>query len=236
MKIKNKIWFCTLIVVLIFVFSCNKEENVIHILNPWISYGSLTDQDGNTYKTILIGTQTWMARNLNTTKYNDGTSIPVITDTTYWSNLSTPGCCWQNNDPARKVTYGVLYNWYTVNTGKLCPSGWHVPDDGEWTKLTDYLGSENIAGGKLKESGFKHWNNPNTGATNETYFSAFPGGDRLNSPATLFENLGNMGGWWTTEFNVDLAISRNMYNYSDHVLKLFYPKQCGLSVRCVWDY
>src|ERR1035437_1420785 len=104
MKIKNKIWFCTLIVVLIFVFSCNKEENVIYMLNPWISYGSLTDQDGNTYKTIVIGTQTWMARNLNTTKYNDGTSIPVITDATYWSNLSTPGCCWQNNDPSRKVT------------------------------------------------------------------------------------------------------------------------------------
>ena len=175
MKIKNRIWFCPLITVLILIFSCTKEKDFIFIMNPWIAYGSMTDKDGNTYKTIQIGTQTWMAENLKTTKYNDRTSIPLVTDATSWSNLSTPACCWQDNVPARKVTYGVLYNWYTVNTGKLCPSGWHVPSDAEWNVLTDYLGGENIAGGKLKESGFKHWNKPNTGATNETHFSALSG-------------------------------------------------------------
>jgi len=238
MKTKNRIWFCPLITVLILIFSCNKEKDFIFIMNPWITYGSMTDRDGNIYKTIQIGTQTWMAENLKTTKYNDRTSIPLVTDAISWSNLSTPACCWQDNVPARKVTYGVLYNWYTVNTGKLCPSGWHVPSDVEWTKLTNYLGSENIAGGKLKESGFNHWKSPNTGATNETYFSALPGGVRLNSPDALFDKLGEMGGWWTTSYgqDEDLSICRFMYDHNDHVQKFFCPKKYGLSVRCVWNY
>jgi uncharacterized protein (TIGR02145 family) len=177
-----------------------------------------------------------MVRNLKTTKYNDGTSIPVVIDATSWNNLSTPACCWQNNDPARKVTYGVLYNWYVVNTGKLCPTGWHVPTDKEWTRLTDYLGGENVAGGKLKESGFSHWISPNTGATNETYFSALPGGCRLNGPDGLFDSLGEIGCWWSNAFDEDLSISRLMYDHTDHIQKAFYPKKCGLSVRCVWDY
>jgi uncharacterized protein (TIGR02145 family) len=236
MRTKNRIWFYSLIAVFILIFSCNKEKDVVSIMNPWIEYGSMTDKDGNTYKTILIGTQTWMAENLKTTKYNDGTSIPLVTDATSWCNLSTPGCCWQNNDPARKVTYGVLYNWYTVSTGKLCPTSWHVPTDAEWTVLTDYLGGESIAGGKLKESGFKHWNSPNIGATNETAFSALPGGDRFNGPDALFDNLREMGCWWTTAFNEDRATNRLMYDNSNHVQKFFYSKKCGLSVRCVWDY
>ena len=170
---KNKIWYYLLIVVFALISGCQKEGKFIFMGSPWISYGSMTDKDGNIYKTILIGTQTWMVENLKTTKYNDGTSIPFVSEPTSWSNLSTPACCWQQNDPARKVTYGVLYNWYTINTGKLCPKTWHVPSDSEWTALTDYLGGENVAGGKLKESGFKHWYSPNTGATNEVAFSAF---------------------------------------------------------------
>jgi uncharacterized protein (TIGR02145 family) len=236
MKMKNRYRFYSLITFCILFFSCNKEKDVIFIMNPWIVYGSMSDKDGNTYKTIRIGTQTWMTQNLKTTKYNDGTSIPIVTDAISWSNLSTGACCWQNNDPARKVTYGVLYNWYVVNTGKLCPNGWHVPSDAEWTTLTDYLGGENIAGGKLKESGFRHWNSPNTGATNETAFSAFPGGDRLNGPDAVFENLLKMGCWWTTAFNEDLATNRIISDNSNKIQKLFYPKRCGLSVRCVWDY
>jgi uncharacterized protein (TIGR02145 family) len=233
---KIRIWFYPLITVLILFFSCNKEQDVVFVMNPWSTYGSITDQDGNTYKTIPIGSQTWMAENLKTTKYNDGTSIPIVTDAASWYNLTTPGCCWQNNDPARKVTYGVLYNWYTVNTGKLCPSGWHVPSDTEWNVLTDYLGGINIAGGKLKESGFKHWNSPNTGATNETAFSALPGGDRLNSPDALFDNLLEMGCWWSSTHDKDWATNRLMYDNSNRVEKFFYPKNWGLSVRCVCNY
>ncbi len=239
MKIKNSILLYPLISVVISIYSCNKEDDFAfdHMnLRPWIVYGSMTDRDGNTYKTIPIGTQTWMVQNLKTTKYNDGTSIPLVMDTGSWSNLSTPGYCWQVNDLAYRVTYGLLYNWYTVNTGKLCPKGWHVPSDAEWTKLTDYLGGENIAGGKLKESGFRHWNSPNTGATDESGFKAFPGGIRLNNPDAPFDSLREMGCWWTTAFGDDWAASRLMFYDNNRVQKAFYPKNQGLSVRCVWDY
>ena len=177
-----------------------------------------------------------MAENLKTTKFNDGTSIPIVFDGSSWRNLTTPACCWQNNDPVRKVTYGVLYNWYAVNTNKICPLGWHVPSDTEWTILTDYLGGENVAGGKLKESGFKHWNSPNTGATNETAFSAYPGGNRRDDNNAVFDNLKEMGGWWTTAFNEDLAVNRLIYDNKIIVQKSFYPKKYGLSVRCIQDY
>ncbi len=231
---KNRIWLYILITAFFLFFSCEKEKDIVYMnLDPWVEYGSMTDQEGNTYKTLPIGTQTWMVRNLKTTKYNDGTLIPIVTDADAWDNLSTPACCWQNNDPARKVTYGVLYNWYAVNTGKLCPAGWHVPGDVEWTQLTDYLGGENIAGGKLKESGYSHWYSPNTGATNETNFKALPGGERLDGPNALFGNLGEKGGWWTTASSDGFAVSRLMYDHTNQVQKTFYPKKSGLSVRCL---
>jgi len=109
------------------------------VFNPNITYGSMTDIDGNTYKTVTIGTQTWMAENLKVTKYNDGTNIPNVTDDTEWGNLTTGAYCNYNNDQSNVATYGRLYNWYAVNTGKLCPTGWHVPSDAEWTTLEDYL-------------------------------------------------------------------------------------------------
>ncbi|MGB4293792.1 MAG: FISUMP domain-containing protein, partial [Bacteroidales bacterium] len=99
----------------------------------------MNDVDGNRYKVIMIGNQLWMAENLRTTKYNDGTPIPLVTDNTAWSNLTSPGYCWYDNNSTNKDTYGALYNWYTVNTGKLCPSGWHVPSDDEWTIMQNYL-------------------------------------------------------------------------------------------------
>ena len=120
------------------------------------------DIDGNNYLTVTIGTQIWMAENLRTTKYNDGTAIPLVTDNTTWANLTTPAYCWYNNDAKTNgSTYGALYNWYSVNTKKLCPTGWHVPNDTEWTTLTTYLGGTAVAGGKLKETGTAHWYSPN---------------------------------------------------------------------------
>ena len=108
---------------------------------PALNYGSVTDIDGNNYKTIQIGTQTWIDGNLKTTRYNDGTVIPNVTDIYAWEALTTPGFCWyDNNEDTNKATYGALYNWFAVNTGKLCPVGWHVPTDAEWTTLTTYLG------------------------------------------------------------------------------------------------
>jgi uncharacterized protein (TIGR02145 family) len=135
------------------------------IFNPSLTYGEVSDIDGNYYKTIQIGSQIWMAENLKTTRYNDGSNIPLVTDNTAWSNLTTPGYCWYNNDAATyKNVYGALYNWYAVNTGKLCPSGWHVPSEYEWTLLVNYLGGVYAAGGKLKETGTTHWYSPNAGA------------------------------------------------------------------------
>jgi uncharacterized protein (TIGR02145 family) len=214
---------------------CEKEITHFTIMNPWIPYGNMSDQDGNTYKTILIGNQTWMTENLKTTTYNDGTLIPVVTDPTTWAGITSPACCWQNNDPARKVTYGVLYNWYTINTGKLCPAGWHVATEEDWTTLITYLGGDNIAGGKLKESGYLHWATPNIGATNEVAFRALPGGERRGNDA-LFNNLGEMGIWWTTSSNDGKGVSRAMYVNDIIVSRQYNSKQNGLSVRCIWNY
>jgi len=145
--------------------------------NDNLVFGIMTDVDGNNYKTIKIGNQEWMAENLKTTKYKDGTSIPLFTAATPMANFTSPGYCWYNSDSATyRNSYGALYNWYAVNTGKLAPTGWHVPTEAEWNTLIAYLGGESVAGGKLKEAGTSHWSSPNTGATNEVGFSALPGG------------------------------------------------------------
>ena len=126
--------------------------------NSDFAVGSISDVDGNMYKTTQIGTQLWTAENLKTTKFNDGTPISNVTDNTKWESLSTPGYCWYNNDEATyKGTYGALYNWYAVKTDKLCPSGWHVPSNDEWNTLITYLGGEIAAGVKVIETGNTHW-------------------------------------------------------------------------------
>ena len=138
------------------------------------------DADSNYYPVVIIGTQTWMAKNLKTTKYNDNTAIPGVTNNTTWANSTFPAYCWYNNNGAAyKNLYGALYNWHTVDSGNFCPVGWHVPSDDEWKTLEMYLGmsqsdadGEGIRGtdegGKLKETGNTHWESPNRGATNET--------------------------------------------------------------------
>jgi uncharacterized protein (TIGR02145 family) len=149
--------------------------------------------------------------------------------------LSSPGYCWYNNDQTTYgETYGSLYNWYVVETGKLCPIGWHVPTDAEWTTLYDFLGGFNIAGGKLKETGTMHWNSPNIGATNESGFTALPGGNR----STIgFNNVGSMGFWWTaTEYSPSYAWVRFMdYNMIEGHWDSEAYKQRGFSVRCIKD-
>ena len=197
---------------------------------------TVTDIDGNTYKTVTIDTQIWMVEDLKTTKYNDGTAIPLVeADNNEWSNLTEPGYCWYNNDhETYGNTYGILYNWYAVNTGKLCPAGWHVPTDAEWTILTDYLGGENVAGGKLKEAGTTHWNSPNAGATNETGFSALPGGYR--SDVGTFYYVGFDGYWWSaTDLGMNYAWYRDMMFYNSDIRALTGIKRNGFSVRCLKD-
>jgi uncharacterized protein (TIGR02145 family) len=196
----------------------------------------VTDIDGNVYNTVTIGAQVWMVENLRTTKYNDSTAIPKVTDATAWGALTTPGVCTYNNTSNTDTinTYGRLYNWYTVATGKLAPTGWHVPTDAEWTTLTTYLGGESIAGGKLKELGTTHWQSPNTGADNTTGFTALPGGDRSNDGT--FGAIGRYGAWWSSsEDNTDFAWERNMLNNYSNVYRSYYYKSLGFPVRCVRD-
>jgi len=199
-----------------------------------VSGSTITDNDGNVYNSVTIGTQVWMASNLKTTKYNDGTAIPLVTDGLVWVNLSTPAYCWYDNATANKNIYGALYNWYTVNTGKLCPTGWHVPSSAEWTTLTTYLGGTSVAGGKLKETGTSHWFTPNNGATNESGFTALPGGYHSDS-GSFYYNVYN-GLWWSsTGYSSMTAWGRRLYYNTIDVTSTSYSQQWGMSVRCLKD-
>ena len=193
------------------------------------------DIDDNFYNTITIGTQTWLVENLKTTRYNDGTNIPLIENNTEWVNLTTPGYCWYNNDEATyKNTYGALYNWYTVNTVKLCPSGWHVPSESDWSVLSNFLGGTDIAGGKLKENGIIHWTTPNTGATNETGFTALPTGYRTLSGT--YNNIQDFGYCWSsTSFSTTHAGYMMLFFNSSVLSSLNNYKRYGFSVRCIKD-
>lgn len=192
------------------------------------------DVEGNNYKSVKIGNQVWMAENLKSTKYNDNTSIPLVSDNTTWSTLSTPGYCWYNNDEAtNKSIYGAMYNWYAVNTGKLCPTGWHVPTNTEWTTLITYLGGVDIAGGKLKETGTSHWLSPNT-STNESGFTGLPGGYRVY--AGNFNVIGDFGCWWTsTEIDGPSANYVSLRYFANYVNRFGSGKEGGFSVRCLRD-
>jgi uncharacterized protein (TIGR02145 family) len=206
--------------------------------NSSSTYGMVTDIDDNTYKTIQIGTQVWMAENLRTTKFNDGTSIPLVTSNTAWGNLTTPGYCWYNNDSASYYsTYGALYNWYTVNTDKLCPIGWHVPSyTAEWTSFISYLDGENLAGGKIRETGITHWVTSNTVADNSSGFTALPSGFRSGS-AGKFYGLGIGGYFWsTTKADTYNAYGPYLlYNNTDFYDHNGGALSNGLSVRCLKD-
>jgi uncharacterized protein (TIGR02145 family) len=204
-------------------------------LNSKLTYGSVTDIDGNTYATIQIGTQVWMAENLRTTRYRNGDPIPNVTEAEMWGNLSSGAWCHYANDPSYEVPYGKLYNWHTVkDPRKLCPAGWHVPTDGEWEVLSDYLGGESVAGGKMKSAGTQHWVAPNFVGTNDSGFSGLPGGGRGSSGN--FDVLGSLGYWWSaSESGAESAWDRNL-NFNNAVIYRYsYLKRNGFSLRCLRD-
>jgi uncharacterized protein (TIGR02145 family) len=198
---------------------------------------SITDIDGNVYGTITIGMQVWMQENLKTSKYRNGDLIGTTTpDTLDVSPENVPEYQWIYNGKKSNVAlYGRLYTWYTVTDSRgVCPTGWHVPTDEEWTTLTTYLGGEDVAGGKLKETGTTDWANPNTGATNETGFAALPSGYRQYYGTFYAIGYGSI--WWSA---TDSTAMNALYRYVDYntssTFRLDYPKHCGLSVRCVKD-
>jgi hypothetical protein len=185
---------------------------------------------------IQIGDQKWQRRNLDVTTYRNGDVIPYVADQTAWNNLTTGAWCWYNNDSANGAIYGKLYNWYAVNDSRgLAPNGYHVPSNTEWNTLQTYLGGNTTAGGKLKETGTTHWNNPNTGATNSSGFTALPGGFRYNDGR--FQNINLQGYWWTTTLNIDptFAYYYRLYYFTSALYNSYYYLNAGYSVRLIKD-
>ena len=216
------------------------------------STGTVTDIDGNVYKTVKIGDQWWMAENLKVTHYRNGDPIPNVTSDSAWVELSTGARCVFDNDESNAETYGYLYNWYAVNVDRgLAPQGWHIPSDEEWKQLEMVLGmsrseADDIGfrvtdeGGKIKatgthEDGTGLWSAPNTGATNESCFSALPGGYRYDNDGT-FRSMGDDAYFWSsTESGSNYAWNRSLHYDSSEVTRYHDVKQSGFSVRCLRD-
>jgi uncharacterized protein (TIGR02145 family) len=208
--------------------------NELSCITPVFIYGEgVIDFDGNSYTSVIIGTQEWMAENLKVTHYNNGDIIPIITDNT-WINLSTGAMCWYENDEATYTNpYGALYNYYTVTDSRnLCPAGWHVPSDTEWAELIEFLGGANNADEKLKEADFEHWNPMGFDADNSSGFTGLPGGRRTSNGA--FSSIVDQGFWWSTSEATSVSTwGRSLgYNFIG-VVRSDYNKKNGNSVRCL---
>jgi uncharacterized protein (TIGR02145 family) len=238
-------FFFIIVSVLALIFGCEKkEENLV------------TDIDGNKYHTVTIGSQVWMVENLKTTRYRNGDIILEVMDYHQWQTLTSEACCYynnydyvisQNHDISQIIaTYGRLYNWYAVtDSRKIAPEGWHVATADDWNTLINYAGGIDVAAGKLKETGTKHWFTQDNDATNEFGFTALPGGSC--SSYGSFEDISIRGEWWTTSASDDtFASTYSIYCFMDGwewntslksgVLgQQDYLKVNGLSVRCVKD-
>lgn len=203
-------------------------------INTCEEFDGLIDVDGNIYTTVVIGNQEWMAENLRTTKYRNGDAIPWTSNGATWQSGGSDGL-WShyNNNSSYDAPYGKLYNGHAVTDPReLCPVGWHVPTDAEWTILTNYLGSANIAGGKLKSTGFQYWNIPNEAATNESGFSAVPGGYRN---AASFLPLGSSAYYWTSTVNNGNMWYRQLSSDHGGILRYDGSLNVGYTVRCIRD-
>ena len=191
----------------------------------------ILDIDSNGYQTVTIGTQIWLSKNLATSKYNDGNDIPFVDDYILFSQLQTPAFGWIENLEDSKNPYGAVYNWYTVGTGKLCPTGWHVPTNNDWNTLVTFLGGTSIAGGKLKEKGIKNWSKPNTGATDDFGFTALPTGRGIYD----YYNRSKEAHWWSaSSMSGDGYCWHVLYNESS-LFRTWGQNNLGLTVRCVKD-
>ncbi len=197
--------------------------------------GTVRDVDGNVYRTVTIGSQVWMAENLKVTHYRNGDAIPNVTSAGTWSGLNTGAYCDYDNDVNNVSSYGRLYNWYAAaDNRKIAPYGWHVPTDAEMQTLVDYLGGNEVAGGKMKEPGATHWLSPNTGATNESGFSGLPSGARVNGG--IYFNMGGGALFWSSK---EVITEAGSYSYMLYNSSATYPsvvsKTYGYSIRCVKD-
>lgn len=213
--------------------SCGADS--VH--NPNLSYGSITDQEGNNYKTIVIGSQEWMAENLNTTIYRNGDPITNMLPSQEWSNTSlTQLGTWvsYDNDSQYDCPYGKIYNWYVVSDPRqICPAGWHVPSAVEWTNLTDYLGGAAVAGGKMKSTSLNYWLNSNQDATNESGFSGLGSGYIYGQ---LFTFYGYNALYWTSsEYDTYFAYHLSLNCNVGEAYQTWSDKVDGYSIRCIKD-
>lgn len=197
-------------------------------------FGTVSDINGNVYKTQKLGENTWMIENLRTRNFNDGSFISDYILDAGWAAATIPARCRYENSNSNIIPYGYLYNGFAIEDDRLCPSDWHVPQVVEWEALIDVFGGEAIAAGSLKEAGTAHWSSPNTGATNDSGFSALPGGNR--SPDGSFTNLHRYGNYWSLDLiGLHLKDYNFEYNAIDVTQLTFTQKQWGVSVRCVKD-
>ena len=208
---------------------------------------TVTDIDGNVYRTVKIGDQWWLAENLKVTHYRNGEDIQIVTIDSVWANQTTGAYCAYDNDSSNADTYGYFYNWFAVDdSSNIAPTGWHMPTDEEWKELEIFLGLSQIdadadgwrgtdEGGKLKESATAHWISPNTGATNESGFFALPGG--LRTHVGIFTIQGYMAHFWsaTKKSSPNYAFSRSLYYEYSSISRYGNSKFCGFSIRLVRD-
>jgi uncharacterized protein (TIGR02145 family) len=232
----------------------NESENEYNgktkaIFNSAVSYGSLTDQDGNEYRTVQLGTQTWMAENLRTKKLKDGTPIPEVRVNDEWFKKTTPAWCAYENTkyPDSIATFGLLYNRHAAKSNLLCPTGWHVSTDEDWKLLEGFLGMTDDQvelfglrgtneGTKLKEIGITHWNSEfNISGTNSTGFTALPGGSRTGTSGT-FEAMGGIGLFFSGIPSSTEMGFRKLESIREGISReKTYDSNIGFSVRCVKD-
>ncbi|HKK41236.1 MAG TPA: fibrobacter succinogenes major paralogous domain-containing protein [Bacteroidales bacterium] len=221
----KKASYLFVIAVMAFFAGCSKTDS---------GTGDITDYEGNTYRTVRIGEQVWMAENLRSTVLNDGTPVTLAADSTTWQTLTGPGYCWYNNDPANKDIYGALYNAYTTDSSRICPAGWHVPSKEEWQVLVTYLGDSLDAGGMLKEAGTLHWNEPNTGADNKSGFSATGAGVRYFQ-GTFSSELDYTAIWSATATGSAEQWFLGLYYGNTSASFGHRKKTYGFSIRCIRD-
>ena len=215
--------------------------NVIYAQNTKekVQTGTVTDIEGNVYKTVKIGTQIWMAENLKVTKYQDGTSIPNVKEQEAWTYLTTGAYCYYNNDLNNRAVYGNMYNYFAVtDSRKLAPKGWHIPTKAEWETLIKFLGGD--AGGanqKLREADYIHWvRKVRTVGNNESGFTVLPGGERWVQANRGFEQIGGQITLWTSSINISDSTRASATHINDvEAIVYSWFKGCGGYVRCIKD-
>ena len=195
--------------------------------------GDLVSHEGYDYSTVQIGDQCWFSENCRYLPVVSPSNEGNTTDPYYYVYGYEGTDVASAMSTSNYATYGVLYNWPAVMTEGICPSGWHIPSDEEFTQLTDFLGGESIAGGKMKEAGYDHWNSPNTGATNSSGWTGLPGGFRYSGG---FYYNGYLGLWWSASESGSYSWNRELNYSADSVYRDNSSRYSGFSARCVRDY